>query len=155
MMKSVFKIRPAIAADAATIVAFNDAMARETEGHAPDSETLRCGVEALLADADKGRYFLVEHEGRVVGQTMLTTEWSDWRNGEFWWIQSVYIEPEFRRRGVFRKLYRHVLQLAQTDEQCCGLRLYVERENEKAQQTYRALGMQPARYAMFEKAFTR
>ena len=157
-------IRAATPTDLRTIVAFNRALARETEGRAPEPETLRAGVRALLEDPDLGRYFLAEpdepagagadgaaHPGLpVVGQTMVTFEWSDWRNGRVWWIQSVYVPPDRRRRGVYRALHEHVRRTARV-EGGVGIRLYVERENTPARATYRALGLRPSRYEMFEQ----
>lgn len=146
-------IRPATPADAATIAGFNAAMARETEGLELDFERLLRGVEAVLADSSKGRYWVAELDGRLVGQMLITFEWSDWRNGAFWWIQSVYVEPASRRRGIFRALYEHVEALARSEPGVCGLRLYVEQHNERAQQAYLRLGMKPAPYRIFEVDF--
>ena len=148
-----FTIRDAVPADAETIAAFNAAMAEETEDKPLDEATVLAGVCALLDDPTRGRYWLVEDGARIVGQTMATREWSDWRNGWFWWLQSVYIVPEARRQGVFRALYDHVCEAARAAG-ACGLRLYVEHENTGAQQTYVALGMADAGYAMMEVAFT-
>ena len=148
-----FSIRQATPNDAAIIARFNALMAVETESKTLDAELLQKGVEALLADPSKGFYFLAESEGRVVGQTMITYEWSDWRCGDFWWIQSVYVAPAARRQGVFRALYRHLHDLARNDGQVCGFRLYVEQENRSAQQTYERLGMAPSHYRCFEVDF--
>jgi GNAT superfamily N-acetyltransferase len=112
---------------------------------------LSAGVAAGLADPGKSVYFLAEEDGTAVGQMMYTTEWSDWRNGWFWWIQSVYVRPEARRRGVFRALFEHVHQAARADERVIGLRLYVERENHVAQKTYQNMGMESAGYLVFER----
>jgi ribosomal protein S18 acetylase RimI-like enzyme len=126
-------------------------MARETEDKDLDVETLRAGVAALLADPARGRTFVVEDGGRVVAALMLTREWSEWRNGEFWWIQSVYVAPTHRRRGHYRRLHEHVRSVAADTPGVCGLRLYVEVENRTAQATYRALGMEEAHYRIFEE----
>lgn len=147
------RIRDARPADAATIVAFNSALAQETEGKTLDRRLIEPGVQALLADPAKGRYFIAERDGRVVGQTMVTYEWSDWRNGTFWWIQSVYVPPAERRSGVFRALHAHILALAQADPTVCGIRLYVEHHNAHAQRTYLALGMVDSGYALLEQDF--
>ena len=146
-------IRPAMLADAETIGGYNAAMARETEHLELDPQRLLSGVRAVLADSSKGFYFVAEDGGRVVGQMMVTFEWSDWRNGVFWWIQSVYVQPEFRNRGVFRQLYRHVEDRARTDGGVCGLRLYVEKENRNAQRTYERLGMAKTSYDVYEIDF--
>ena len=144
-------IRDARASDAQTLVEFATAMARETEELDLDRATLSAGVAALLADPAKGRVFLLEEDGRMAATLMLTTEWSDWRNGWFWWIQSVYVAPEHRRRGHYRRLHEHVRALAAAEPSVYGLRLYVERENRGAQATYRALGMQETAYRLYEE----
>ena len=145
------RIRVAKPDDAATLVEFNAAMARETESKQLLPEVIGAGVRSLLASPASGFYVVAEEDGRLVGSLMITKEWSDWRNGDFWWIQSVYVRPEARRRGVFRSLYRHVQALAAGDPGVCGFRLYVERENAAAQKTYGALGMKPTRYLVFEE----
>jgi ribosomal protein S18 acetylase RimI-like enzyme len=152
MSPSPLTIRPARLEDAETITRFNVAMALETEALALDPARAGRGVRALLADAQKGLYFVAERDGAPVGQLMITYEWSDWRDAFWWWIQSVWIEPRARRAGVYRALYAHVVEAAKaaTPERCCGVRLYVERENAKAQATYRALGMAQAKYELFE-----
>ena len=147
-------VSPALLRHAASIVAGNQAMAWETEQKQLDRATLERGVLAVLGDAAKGFYLVAEDEtGEVVGQLMVTFEWSDWRAGTFWWIQSVYVTPAARRSGVYRALYEHVRALANATEGVCGLRLYVERENTAAQATYAALGMARAHYEMFEVDF--
>jgi len=146
------RIRPASASDAGAIVAFNIAMARETEHLALDQDRVRQGVSALLGDPAKGFYVVAEVEGRVVGQTLITYEWSDWRNATFWWIQSVYVDPAYRRLGVFRRLYEYLLARARAGE-ACGLRLYVEENNDRARQTYESLGMRRAVYDFYEIDF--
>jgi ribosomal protein S18 acetylase RimI-like enzyme len=142
-------IRPAIAADGAVIAAFNAAMALETEHKRLDPAMLRAGVERAIQQPEAARYFLAEIAGQVAGQLMITFEWSDWRNADFWWIQSVYVHPDFRAKGVFKAIYRHVEQLAR-EASACGLRLYVERDNANAQEVYRRLGMENAGYFVFE-----
>lgn len=149
-LKMTFTIRPARLIDAPTLTAFNAAMAWETERLMLDPALLAAGVLAGLADPNKARYFVAEADGRVVGQLMLTLEWSDWRNGVIWWIQSVYIEPSARRQGVFTTLYRHVEQLAKADG-AVGLRLYVEQHNHAGQQTYTQLGMKLTEYRVMER----
>lgn len=128
---------------------FNAALARETEALTLDLEVLRRGVTQVLEDAAKGFYLVADEGSRVVGQLMVTPEWSDWRNADWWWIQSVYVAPDFRRRGVFRALYEATLERSK-QAGAHGLRLYVERENLRAQSTYAALGMKHARYELYE-----
>jgi len=146
-------IREAALADLDTVVRFNLALAKESEGRELDEAVLRAGVEALLADEEKGTYFLAEFDGRVIAQTMITYEWSDWRNGNFWWIQSVYVAAEHRGTGLFSLLYRHIHKLALDTPSVCGLRLYVDHDNQHAADIYRALGMQDAHYDMLEVDF--
>ncbi len=146
-------VRQARPGDAPFIAAGNCAMAMETEHRALQPALVTAGVEAVLADPDKGRYWVAELDGRVAGQLLITYEWSDWRNGRLWWIQSVFVDEGCRRSGVFRSLYRHVEALAREDPACCGLRLYVEQSNHRAQQTYRALGMSLTDYAVMELDF--
>jgi GNAT superfamily N-acetyltransferase len=146
------RIRAACAADLDVLVDFAQAMARETEGKDLDDATLRPGCAALLADPELGRTFVVESKGEVVASLMVTTEWSEWRNGLFWWIQSVYVRPGERGRGHYRRLHEHVRALAAQDPRVCGLRLYVERENTGAQATYLAMGMEETHYLLFEES---
>ena len=145
------QIREANADDAAIITAFNIAMALETEAKHLDPQTARRGVELALRRLEHARYFLAEVDGRAVGQCMITYEWSDWRAGLFWWIQSVYVQPAWRRRGVFRALHAQVGALAEREPDVCGLRLYVEHENTAAQATYLSLGMQRTDYHLYEQ----
>lgn len=145
------RIRLARPADAKAIAEFNCAMALETEGKRLFPEVIGAGVRSLLRNPQAGFYLIALQENLAVGALMITKEWSDWRNGAFWWIQSVYVRPEFRRQGVYRRLYRHVQGLAKKDRGVCGFRLYVERENRRAQATYRALGMAKTRYLVFEE----
>ena len=144
-------IRRAIAQDAQALIDFNCAMALETERKELLPEVISAGVRALLANPAAGFYVVAEADDSVVGALMLTKEWSDWRNGSFWWIQSVYVRPEYRRRRIYTQLYRHVQQLAAEDPAACGFRLYVERENAQAQAVYRALGMGETHYRVFEE----
>lgn len=144
-------IRKATIDDADTLAAFNAEMARETEGKTLLPEVIAAGVRALLADRGLGYYVVAEVDGQVVASLMVTTEWSDWRNGTFWWIQSVYVQTGHRRRGIYRSLYAFVKQLAGNDSSVCGFRLYVERENSAAQNTYAALGMKETSYQLYEE----
>ena len=145
------QVRRAGPADHDTIVKFNKAMALETEGKTLDRATVAAGVRKGLEDPNRSLYFVAEVDGRVVGQTMITFEWSDWRNGFFWWIQSVYVEPAFRRRGVFRALHQHIRELAKQQPGVCGLRLYVHDENQRAIEIYGKLGMPVTRYVLCEE----
>ncbi len=143
-------IRPATPADAPVVAAFNVALARESESKELDPVLLTAGVGAVLADPSKGVYTLAESGGEVVGQMMLTYEWSDWRNGWFWWVQSVYVRPDARRGGVFRALFADTLARAAADPGVIGVRLYMEPGNDHARATYRALGLVEAGYEVFE-----
>jgi GNAT superfamily N-acetyltransferase len=146
-------IRVATQADAAAIVRFNTLLADETEQVALDQNRLGKGVEALLSDPTKGIYFLAERDNAVVGQLMITYEWSDWRNGVFWWIQSVYVEKNSRGTGVFKDLFEHIHTLAKASSDVCGLRLYVDNKNARAKQTYERLAMHCSHYEMYEMDF--
>ena len=136
--------------DANAIVDFQIAMARETEDFALDRDICTRGVAAVFAHASLGRYFVAESGGRVIASLMITYEWSDWRNGNVWWIQSVYVIPEFRRRCIYAGLYKHVRALAERDAQIRGIRLYVDKRNTSAQQVYTRLGMNGEHYQVFE-----
>lgn len=128
-------------------------LAQETESAELPIGVVTAGVVAILNDPSKGRYWVAEHEGKPVGQILITFEWSDWRNGMLWWIQSVYVHSDFRRRGVCSALYRHVESLASRHPEVCGIRLYVERDNEPAQRAYSALGMSMTEYLVMERMF--
>jgi len=145
----VVRVRDAAPGDLDALVRFNLAMARETEGLQIDAERLRAGIGAALSDPAKGRYWIAECDGAVVGGVLVTHEWSDWRNAMFWWIQSVYVDPAHRGRGVFTALYRHVERVA-TAAGCCGLRLYVHEHNERARAVYYKLGMVSSGYQVLE-----
>ena len=136
--------------DLLTIVDFQLAMARETEGIELDLYVCTRGVEAVFEDRNLGRYFIAEEGERIVGSLLITPEWSDWRNGLVWWIQSVYVIPEFRGRGVYAGLYKFVQTLAGNTELVKGIRLYVDRRNTTAQEVYRRLGMNGDHYLVFE-----
>jgi GNAT superfamily N-acetyltransferase len=147
------KIRDASPADLPFIVAANAALASETEGQALDLALLQAGVQAALEDPRLGRYYLAERDGEVLGQLMTTFEWSDWRNGLFLWIQSVYVLPEHRGGGVFKALFDHLAGVARGDPRVCGIRLYVDRGNEKAKSVYGRLGMHRSNYGVMETVF--
>ena len=142
--------REAVRADQAAIVDFQIAMAHETESLELDRDICSRGVAAVFDNPPLGRYFIAEHGGRVVGSLMITYEWSDWRNGNVWWIQSVYVVPELRGRGVYAGLYEHVRQIVGADSSLRGIRLYVDRRNTVAQQVYTRLGMNGEHYLVFE-----
>jgi GNAT superfamily N-acetyltransferase len=147
-----YSIRRAGAADVGALVEFNAAMAWETEQKRLDLAVLTAGVEGLLAHPDYGFYLVaLDEAGRTVGCLLITYEWSDWRNGLFWWVQSVYVVAEHRGRGVYRSMYSSVKELARTQGGVCGFRLYVEEHNEVAQSTYRRMGMERTHYLMFEE----
>ena len=142
-------IRDARPDDLAVLVDYNARLAAETENLTLDRAVLEAGVRNGLADPARARCFVAELDGRVAGQLMLTHEWSDWRNGDIWWIQSVYVAAEFRRRGVFRALFEHVRRLAR-ESGVVGLRLYVERNNAPARATYLGLGLAETHYVLME-----
>ncbi len=142
-------IRRAKPNDHATLVEYNRRMAWETEQKRLDDQAVTQGVAAVIADAAKGFYLVAERDGEVIGQLMITSEWSDWRNGFFWWIQSVYVRDDARRQGVFRCLYQEVERLAKEIGNVVGIRLYVERDNVRAQKTYAELGMKDAGYVIY------
>jgi len=150
-MHETFKIRRAEPRDAKALTAFNLSLALETEGKRLKSPLVTQGVEALLSGSGSGFYVVAEQAGNVVASLLITTEWSDWRNGEFWWIQSVFVLPEVRRRGIYRQLYDYVHSMAAQNDRVCGFRLYVEKSNRRAQETYLALGMQETEYLVFEQ----
>lgn len=146
------RTRLAGAGDAGTLAEFNQAMALETEARALADDVALGGVEAVLRDSVHGFYAVAECGREVVGALLVTYEWSDWRNGRIWWIQSVYVRPEHRRRGVYRTLHEFVRDRARSAGGVVGLRLYVERENAAAQRTYAAMGMNETPYLVYEEA---
>ena len=147
------KIRDATLPDLEFIVAANMALASESEDQALDPALLRPGVQAVLDDPTLGRYYLAEIGGQPVGQLMTTFEWSDWRNGVFLWIQSVYVLPAHRGAGVFRALYQHLAELARKDGRICGIRLYVDRDNARAREVYTRLGMHLSNYQVMQTVY--
>lgn len=157
MQLDALHIRPATVDDVPTIVGFNAAMALETEQRRLDPERLREGVRTVLGNSERGFYVLAEHQQsggqQVVGQLMITFEWSDWRNGVFWWVQSVYVTPEWRRRGVYRAMHDHIFAQAKDDPKVCGIRLYVDQQNHRAQSVYHRIGLRPSGYQVYEQDF--
>jgi GNAT superfamily N-acetyltransferase len=146
-------VRAATAADLETLVDFNLAMARESEDKGLDPARLRRGVSSLLQTPADGFYLMAEVDGRAAGSLLVTYEWSDWRDGRFWWIQSVYVQPQRRRQGVYTALHQRVLDLARQDGRACGIRLYVEQDNRGAMTTYESLRMHQTRYRLYEQEF--
>ena len=143
-------VRPATSGDLPRLVEGNLSLAAESESKSLDGDRVYSGVQEILTDPNKGRYFVALCDGTFAGQTLITFEWSDWRNGRFWWLQSVYVWPDYRRRGVFRALFGHISGLANASNKVCGLRLYVEHENHSARSTYQRLGMVDAGYTILE-----
>ncbi|MBN1816359.1 MAG: GNAT family N-acetyltransferase [Sedimentisphaerales bacterium] len=146
-------IRTAIPADADAIAAFNIAMAKETENKDLESAVIREGVNNLFSNSRYGFYVAAETNHTVIGCLLITYEWSDWRNGVFWWVQSLYVLPQYRRHGVFRKMYTWIREQAQNSTGVCGLRLYVEKDNTTAQKAYQTLGLERTTYGVFEELF--
>lgn len=149
-MTNEISIREAVTSDIPILAQHNQALANETENIQLHSETILSGVSNAL-DREDCHYFVAEINGEVAGQTMVTYEWSDWRNGVMWWIQSVYVRPEFRNKGIFRALFRHIEQLARNRPDVRALRLYVMQDNQSGKSTYTALGMQNSGYIVYEK----
>ena len=154
MMVNEVSIRQATLSDAKLIAEFNTSMALETEGMELIPEIILSGVRKLINNDSLGYYLVAEANHQIVGSLMVTTEWSDWRNGQFWWIQSVYVIPSWRRRGLYRRLYETVKELADKNDNVCGFRLYVEKENTIAQSTYDDVGMHETHYKMYEELKT-
>jgi GNAT superfamily N-acetyltransferase len=150
MQTSSVRFREARPPDRDAIVDFQLAMARETEDVALDRGICSKGVEAVFGDPSLGRYFVAEDGGAIAGSLLITYEWSDWRNGVVWWIQSVYVTPEMRRQRVYAGLYEYVKSFAEGDPHVRGIRLYVDRRNGSAQQVYSRLGMNGEHYQVFE-----
>lgn len=152
-MTDPIHLRDATRADIPFLVECNAAMALETEHKTLDREVLARGVAAVFDNSSRGFYLVAEHDGAPAGCLLITYEWSDWRNGDWWWFQSVYVLPAARRAGVFRALYAEVERRARATKDVIGLRLYVERDNVRAQNTYASLGMEEEAYRMFARSF--
>ena len=142
--------RDARPADVRAIIDFQVAMARETENIDLDRDVLTSGVNAIVDNPSLGRYYIAEVASHVVGSLMINFEWSDWRNGVVWWIQSVYVKPEARRRGVYSGLYAHIRKIVESEPSIRGIRLYVDNRNKGAQEVYARLGMEGEHYRVFE-----
>jgi len=143
-------IRQAIDTDAPAIVEFQLAMAWETESLRLDEPTVIKGVAAVFADSSKGTYYVAETDGKVVGSLLTTFEWSDWRNGTVLWIQSVYVRPEYRKRSIFSKLYKHIQKMVVESNNLRGIRLYADKTNTSAHGVYEHMGMTAEHYQMYE-----
>lgn len=143
-------VRKAKTQDYSLIVAFQIEMAKETEGIKLEKTTVENGVQAVISDPGKGHYYVAEVNGKVIASLLTTFEWSDWRNGTILWIQSVYVVPEMRRKGVYRSMYSHIKNIVSEDEKLNGIRLYADKSNLSAHKTYQKLGMSPDHYITFE-----
>lgn len=149
-------VRPACREDVDSIVAFSAAMALETEGRELDHARLHRGTEALLASPERGFFMVAElaqGSRRLIGQLMITYEWSDWRNGVFWWVQSVYVAPTWRRQGVYRSMHNVIVSQARSRPDVCGIRLYVDEHNAVAQSVYKAMNLHRTFYQIWEAGF--
>jgi GNAT superfamily N-acetyltransferase len=144
-------VRRATEDDLEHLVACNSGLAAETEDTHLSRDTLLAGVRAALGDPNRGFYLVAKDDGARAGALLITKEWSDWRNAWFWWIQSVFVLPEFRKRGIYAALHNEVLSLARRSGDVCGIRLYVDHENERAKATYEKMGMRPGRYDFYEQ----
>ena len=154
MNSASWKIRRATTDDIEALVDFNCAIARETEDRELERGLVARGVTRAFQQGDEVTYYVAEAGSELIGGLMLTREWSDWRDGVFWWIQSVYVAENARRLGVFKSLYQHVEELARNSGNACGIRLYVEQHNARAQETYHSLGMQKTDYYLYETDFS-
>lgn len=156
-LPDLISVRPARQEDVDSIVAFSTAMALETEGRRLDQTRLREGTLSLLASPERGFFMVAElpqgEQRQIVGQLMITFEWSDWRNAVFWWVQSVYVAPAWRRHGVYRTMHEHIVAKAKADPKVCGIRLYVDQENRTAKTVYQRVGLAPSAYAVYEQDF--
>jgi ribosomal protein S18 acetylase RimI-like enzyme len=150
-MTSTIVVRSAREQDVPALAEFNIAMARETESKSLSPAKVQAGMRAVLRQPDHGFYLVAEWNGRTAGSLLVTREWSDWRNGVFWWIQSVYVPPEFRKRGIYRALYDAVKTRAKTHPGVCGFRLYVAKSNRAAMSVYSKLGMSETEYRIYEE----
>jgi len=156
VMEENIVIRKAEPKDAESIADFNIRMAEETEGKRIDRDVAFKGVEAVIEDPHRGFYLVAEKRNvpaKIVGQLLITFEWSDWRNKYFWWIQSVYVDSKYRNKKIFYRLYRHIVEIAKYRKDVSGVRLYVEKHNKSAKKVYEALGMIETPYEMYEIEF--
>ena len=160
MNESQVTVREATLDDVDVLVTFQlargeetDSYARVTTGKGPDPALLRAGIAAVFRSAERGFYIIAEVEGRSVAMLLVTYEWNEVRNATFWWIQSVYVDATWRRKGVYRTMHDYIFGAARARHEVCGVRLYVERTNRIAQQTYSSLGMAKSHYDMYEVDF--
>jgi GNAT superfamily N-acetyltransferase len=153
MPQATVTVREATPTDQGHIVGFQQRMALETEGKSLDVGLLELGVASVFQSRDKGFYLVAEADDQVVGSLLITYEWSDWRNANFWWVQSVYVDAPWRRRGVYRAMHAYIHGIANSRDDICGVRLYVERSNHVAQRTYDSMGMSRSHYDMYETDF--
>ena len=144
-------LRPAVIEDTQVLADFNINMAYQTERIKLIPEVTRAGVETMIKNPQMEFYLVAEDQGEIAASLMVTTEWSDWRNGLLWWKQSVYVRPQNRRRGLYRQLYQQVKSIAESETNVCGFRLYVEQGNSAAQATYRSLGMVETAYKLYQE----
>jgi len=144
------KVRPAVSADINKLIEFQLAMAQETEGINLDKKTVERGIRAVLNDIQKARYFVAEDGKELIGCFMVTPEWRDWRAGYFIWLQSVYVLPQNRKQGVFKEMFAYLKDVVSNNSDYRGIRLYVDRENQKAQKTYAKSGMESTNYELYE-----
>ncbi len=152
-MPETIHIRQGKLHDADTIADFNVALALETEDIRLNPDTVVRGVRAMLENPQYGFYVVAERDGIILGGLMITYEWSDWRNGILWWVQSVFVRPEYRRQGVLKKLFTFLREKARQDGNVCGFRLYVEKNNQNARTGYERVGMKKTVYEMYEDLF--
>lgn len=143
-------VRDALKSDLDEILDFQISMAKETESIDLERGVLQIGVSSVLEDSAKAKYFIADNEGEAAGMLMITTEWSDWRNGWVWWIQSVYVKPGYRKMGVYKMLYNHIKKIVGSSDELKGIRLYVDKRNVRAQQVYESLGMTGDHYTTYE-----
>ncbi|MGE0091348.1 MAG: GNAT family N-acetyltransferase [Bacteroidia bacterium] len=143
-------VRDALKSDLDEILDFQISMAKETESIDLERGVLQIGVSSVLEDSTKAKYFIADNEGEAAGMLMITTEWSDWRNGWVWWIQSVYVKPGYRKMGVYKMLYNHIKKIVGSSDELKGIRLYVDKRNVRAQQVYESLGMTGDHYTTYE-----
>jgi len=143
-------VRDALKSDLDEILDFQISMAKETESIDLERDVLKIGVSSVLEDSAKAKYFIADNEGEAAGMLMITTEWSDWRNGWVWWIQSVYVKPGYRKMGVYKMLYNHIKKIVGSSDELKGIRLYVDKRNVRAQQVYESLGMTGDHYTTYE-----
>lgn len=146
-------IRPAVEADVDTIANFNRKLCRELEARELDGETIVAGVANLLERPEQGLHLVAELDGELVGCSLITKEWSDWNNGVWWWVKSVYVKPKERRKGVNRKLYDYAREMATKEDEVCGIRVYIREANRAATVAYKALGLRELSRRMFEERF--